>query len=272
MIAEGLALFHGWRVLAVDLDPQASLTAMMLSSSGADAAAEKGRSITNLLSDLASGRKVTPSRLISTKVSDVIQLRDAADSRRVDLLASDRRLLEEMPGLELQLRKRLSDRLDVALAVAMGPVIDRLAPSYDAIIFDCPAGNQAIGIAALYLSRVVLSPTTLDPLSLKVLGDFRSFLKGHRPPILERAVHRMVPTIYRANDPEHRTNLDHMRAGLLAIAAIDRPIPQTTILERASVRIGPASFRTAREKYDAMLSEVAALSDEIVRLSMELAV
>ena len=78
MVAEGLALFHGMRVLVVDMDPQSSLSTMLLSTQGADAAAAKGRSVAQLLVQLADGLPIQLSRLLSTKASDIIELRDAA--------------------------------------------------------------------------------------------------------------------------------------------------------------------------------------------------
>ena len=70
MMAEGLAYCHGMRVLAIDLDAQASLSTMVLSRDGADAAAASGRSLAHLLTQLAQGRPAQFSRYLSTKASD----------------------------------------------------------------------------------------------------------------------------------------------------------------------------------------------------------
>jgi cellulose biosynthesis protein BcsQ len=104
MIAEGLAYYAGARVLAVDLDPQTSLSSMLLSRTGADAAAAHGRSLSYLLECLVAQKVPHLGGLISNKASDVVELREAHDHRRVDLIASDRQLLARLSALEVSLR------------------------------------------------------------------------------------------------------------------------------------------------------------------------
>jgi cellulose biosynthesis protein BcsQ len=65
MLSEGLAYFLGLRVLAIDFDPQASFTAMLLSSQGAQEAAAKGRTLSHLLRALAEGRAVQLGRYMT---------------------------------------------------------------------------------------------------------------------------------------------------------------------------------------------------------------
>ena len=141
MVAEGLSLFHGMRVLAIDLDPQASLSTMLLSREGADRAADRGRSILQILDRLAAGDAVSVSNLLSQNASDLIELRDAPDQRRVDLLASSRSLLANITDIQDRLRATLDRRLDVALAAVLIHGLDRITKSYDVILFDCPAGT-----------------------------------------------------------------------------------------------------------------------------------
>ena len=45
MVAEGLALQHGLRVLVIDMDPQCSVSTMLLSREGADEQADKQRTM-----------------------------------------------------------------------------------------------------------------------------------------------------------------------------------------------------------------------------------
>ena len=54
MIAEGLALFHGRRVLVLDLDSQGMLSRMMMSQAALDAAARERRWISSVVTLLVS--------------------------------------------------------------------------------------------------------------------------------------------------------------------------------------------------------------------------
>ena len=107
MVAEGLAAYYRLRVLVVDMDPQCSVSSMLLSGSGADRAAGFQRSFAQILTHLADGIPVQLSRVLSPKASDLIELRDASDTRRVDLIASDRALLNTLQGIEIRLRGRI---------------------------------------------------------------------------------------------------------------------------------------------------------------------
>ena len=271
MIAEGLALFQGLRVLVIDMDPQSSVSSMLLSAQGADAAAAKGRSLSHLLAHLADGQAIHLSRLLSTKTSDIIELRDAHDQRRVDLIASRRQLLADLAGIEDRLRTVYPGRLDVALAERLAPAFDRLNKSYDVILFDCPAGTGPLSLAAIRLSRLVIAPTVLDSVSLKALGDFIKIILEQDLAVTGQIMVKVLPTLFQSGDPEQRLILDHIRADSSKLNALTRPVPSTVHIRRATERIRPDSFRTAREKYAAALPDVEALADTVARLiqSME---
>lgn len=271
MIAEGLALFHRLRVLAIDLDPQASLSTMLLSRQGADAAAAQKRSIAHLLSELASSRVARLSGVLATRASDIVELRDATDARRVDLIPSSRHLLAELADTEQQLRARYSDRLDVGLAESLAPELERIDRSYDVILFDCPAGTGPLSLAGIRLSRLVIAPTVLDGVSLNALRDFVEIILKQDLAISGHITLRVLPAIFRATDPEQRKLLDQMRAGALKLGVIPRPIPDTVHIRRAVERIRRDSFRSAREKYAGALADLEALATTCAQLvaSME---
>ena len=271
MLAEGLALFHGMRVLAIDMDPQASLSTMLLSAQGADAAAAKGRSLSQLLVHLADQQPVHFSRLISTKASDLVELRDAEDVRRVDLIASRRQLLSDLSAIEDRLRAIYAGRLDVALAAALARELDRLDRSYDVILFDCPADTGSLALAALRLSRLVIAPTILDSVSLKTLGDFLKIILEQDLALTSHITLKVLPTMYQVGDPEQRQTLDQIRANAIRLDAITRPVPMTVHIRRAGERIRPDSYRSRREKYDAALPDLEALAATVADIiqSME---
>lgn len=143
LIAEGLAATLARRVLVIDMDPQASASTMLLSALGATRAAAAGRSTLAILDQVAHGRAVHLSQAISARASDLVELRDAGGSGRVDLIASASALLTALPALEDKIRARHRSTLDVALARTLAPELERIGRSYDVVLFDCPAGAIA---------------------------------------------------------------------------------------------------------------------------------
>jgi chromosome partitioning protein len=224
MVGEGLALQHGLRVLVIDMDPQCSVSTMLLSREGADEQADKGRSISTLLKRLANKEPIHLSKFISNKASDLIALRDAIDARRVDLIASHRMLLVELDEIEALLRERSPNGFSKKVAAAIGPELDRIDKSYDVILFDCPASAGALTLVALRLSQHILAPTVLDSVSMTALSDFIGIVVQNGVTDIRLKV---LPTIFKAGDPEQRLTLDRIRAGVLGLNAITTPVPDT---------------------------------------------
>lgn len=260
MVAEGLSLFHGLRVLAIDMDPQASLSTMLLSREGADRAAARGRSILQLLDRMATRETVSVGNLLSQKASDLIELRDASDLRRVDLIASSRSLLANFTDIQDRLRATVDRRLDVAIAAVLLHELDRVTKSNDVVLFDCPAGTGPLALAAIRMAKLVIAPTVLDSVSLGALGDFYRIILDQDLALFGTVAIKTLPTMYQANDPVQRLRLDQIRTGTLKLDAIHRPIPMTTHIKRASERIRSDSYRTAREKYGAAVPDLEALA------------
>jgi len=266
MLAEGLALRNGARVLAIDLDPQASLSTMLLSRQGADAAAARGRSLSHLLELLASQRSVLMSHLLTSKASDLIELRDVGDARRVDLIASDRQLLMNLTRLETRLKALFDQRLDVALAKALDTDLARLDKSYDVIVFDCAAGTGPLSLAAVRLSNVVISPTVLDAVSLNALQDFIRIIIDQDVQLSERVDHYVLPTLFDGRDPAQAQRLDQIRSGTIRLRSLPRAIRETVNIRKASERLKPVAYRTTREKYGGALGDVYGLADDVAAI------
>jgi chromosome partitioning protein len=257
MVAEGLALQYGLRVLIIDMDPQCSLSTMLLSREGADEQADRGRSISALLKRLAHKEPIQLSKFISNNASDLTTLRDATDARRVDLIASDRMLLVELDGIETLLRDRSPNGFSKKVAAALKPELDRIDKSYDVVLFDCPASAGALTLSALRLCEFILSPTLLDVVSMSALSDFIKIVVQNG--VTEVRL-KVLPTMFKAGDPEHRLTLDHIRAGVLGLNAITTPVPDTVHIRRAGKRLRPNSYRDLREKYGGAVSDLAELA------------
>ena len=111
MIAEGLALFHGRRVLVLDLDPQGMASRMMLSRYALDAAARERRTVMDLLLGYSGGRQGALPYYIAPGASDMTELRKSTDERRVDLIPSHPQSLREYRSMEAMLRTYFTGKI-----------------------------------------------------------------------------------------------------------------------------------------------------------------
>lgn len=92
-MAETLAVFHGLRVLVIDLDPQSSTSFMLLSAEGMDIAEGMGRLLPKFLLDIEQkGANPALHSYIFGEASDLDELRVRGVRGRVDLLPSIPRL------------------------------------------------------------------------------------------------------------------------------------------------------------------------------------
>jgi chromosome partitioning protein len=263
MLAEGLALFHGRRVLVFDLDPQGMISRMMLSRSALDSAARERRTIVDLLRGYTAERTGALPFHISPGASDMTELRKALDQRRVDLVPSHPQSLREYGSMEGMLRSSFpGKRLDVELARLMALDLQRIAEHYDVALFDCAAGVTPTALAALRLSSVVLSPTMLERNSIDALVDFlRIILESDLG--LQGASNQRVyilMTMFLRSNPAQQLLLDTIQRGIQGLNAIPHPVSHSTAVQRAVLHPGEGSSRLAHEKYGSALSEVQAIA------------
>jgi cellulose biosynthesis protein BcsQ len=264
MLAEGLAL-EGYRVLVFDLDPQAMASKVLIGITGLQEVAEQERTLLDLLKQFRSGNFAQLAQFVTTRASDLVELRDAPDAGCVDLIASNRELLSDLAALEAEIRDCYPDRrIDVTLAQLLKAGLDGLDASYDVILFDCPAGTEPLALVALRVSSHVIAPTNLEENSYSALIDFIRLIRKDAFGLAKQLSLHVLMTLFIANNPEQRRMLDQIQSDIYAFSAIPRPVPQMTAIQRAEAHPGPGSYRRAREKYGNALVEVHALASAIV--------
>lgn len=271
MLAEGLAIRFGARVLVLDMDPQAMATKILIGQQALHEYRSQDRGLSSLLRAWAKGARTDISRHI-VPASDMIELRDrSTDSGSVDLVPSDPELLKELGDLQVIIgRLRRKQRLDAVLATLLGEELSRIDRSYNVIIFDCPAGPVPLALTSFRLSNHVLVPTNLEQNSYSTLVDFWRLILSEDLGLSERLRVHILVTMYQSINPVQRQMLDHIRAGAYELNAIYRPIPLSTALQRAQLHPGSGAFRSSREKYEAAIEEVVALADTMFdRLEFE---
>lgn len=268
MIAEGLALFHGRRVLLLDLDQQGMLSRMLMSHSALDAAARERRTSTHLMRAYVAGQQGGLPYFIVPRVSDISELRNARDGR-VDLVPSHPQSLSEYRLIEDALSARPGGhRSDQALAMMMQPDLVRLADYYDVIMFDCAAGVSTLSLAALRLSSIVVSPTMLERNSINALVDFLRIILEADLGFKNNAAQQVfvLMTMFMRSNPAQQLLLDTIQRGIPGLNALPAAISHSTAIQRAVLHPGQGASRLAHEKYGSAFGELQQLASAVDRV------
>lgn len=266
MIAEGLALFHGRRVLIIDLDPQGMASRMMMSRFALDSAARERRTVMDLLLGYSGGRYGSLAYYVTPGASDIAELKRANDGRRVDIIASHPQSLREYRSMEAMLRTYFTGRrLDQELARILEADLERIRQHYDVILFDCAAGISPTSLAALRLSTVVLSPTMLERNSIDALVDFLRIILQSDLGLHGLRAQRIyvLMTMFMRSNPSQQLLLDAIRRGVQGLNAITTPISHSAAIQRAVLHPGEGAQRLAQEKYGASFEELRLLASAI---------
>lgn len=165
----GAVLAHrGYRVLLIDLDPQASLTFSFFRPEVWDRELQAERTIKRWFEEFIAGQG-------DTKLSDLIVTPPDANTHvehsggRLDLIAShlglinvDLELAPRLVGMSLsQSRERY---LEVHGLLAAG-LADTAFPPYDIVLVDCPPNFNIVTKTAIVASSHLLVPSRADDLS-----------------------------------------------------------------------------------------------------------
>jgi chromosome partitioning protein len=263
MLADGLALTYGARILVVDLDPQAGVTKSLLGIDAEEELRERRIGLGPMLQAFSRGRDI---RLATHRVaaSDLSELEDRQNGY-IDLLPSNHELLGDMADFERSAhRKRRKDRLDVQLSTVLRSELAKIDDEYDVILIDCPAGPGVLGLAGIRLAQHIVAPTSLETNAYSTLTDFLKFILADDLDLAARIrVHPLI-TQYQSTNSIQREMLHHIKDGLAHLNAISRPIPYTAALQNAAAHPGMGTVRTAKQKYGNALQEVVALAKALV--------
>lgn len=263
MLADGLALAYGARVLVFDADPQAGITSALL---GLDAQDDLDRDQIGLRPLLYAWSRGQSLDLASHCVAagDLLELK-GRKAGSIDLIPSNHQLLGEMADIEHAARRFWQrDRSDVLLANALRSAFKRIQNEYDIILIDCPAGPGLLGLATLRTVRHILAPTCLEANSYSTLASFFRFILDDDLDLASQVkVHPLI-TQYHETNGLQRQMLQHIQQGYY-LNAIGRPIAYAPALQGAASHPGAGMFRTAREKYGNALDDVLGLAEAVAQ-------
>jgi chromosome partitioning protein len=217
---------RGRRVLLVDLDPQAALTA----AAGIDAAAQ---SLAEVIGGALPGR---------ARLAEVI--RPIAEG--LDLAPSDQSLAVS----ELGLVGRLGRERVIARAVA------EVAGAYDLILFDLPPSLGLLAVAGLVAAAGVLVPTAARALDLRAVRAYLATVDAIRVELNPGLrVIGIVPTFYDGRRRHDAEALEVMRAGGLPVW---EPVPGSVkVAEAAAAGVDAISYAGPGNPAAAALVKIA---------------
>ncbi len=183
-------------VVAVDLDPQASLTRALLYDRTMPTGLGRLKNVLDEKRTLASALK---SRLTKSprRVEEYLTHGVGPTGFTYSLLAN------ESTAWDVE-RRGLKTPGELKLKAAIRDMLDELAKSYRYVLVDCPPGQTVLAEASIQRSDLVLCPTVPDLLSFWGLESFDKYLQdafdGHgnqRPPA------RFVVTKFKRKPPKY---------------------------------------------------------------------
>lgn len=162
-LAETLSAFHGKNVLIIDSDAQASISAMLMTTSNLYKLQSQGGTIVQyLIGSVLNKEEADWTKYVVRDVSDV------DDARSVFLIPSDM----ELTLLEREISKA---SLHSGLRLCISKLIEQVRPVFDIVLIDCPPGLSVLTESWLREADFHLSPTKPDYISVCGLDVFRRF-------------------------------------------------------------------------------------------------
>lgn len=162
-LAETLAAHHRKNVLIIDSDAQASVSAMLMTTSNLHKLQTSGLTIVEfLIGSVLNGTPVEWPKYVVRGVSDV------EEARSVYLLPSDMQLT-------LLEREISRESAHVKLREEIARLLEKVRPIFDIILIDCPPGLSVLTESWLREADFHVSPTRADYISSCGLDVFRRF-------------------------------------------------------------------------------------------------
>jgi chromosome partitioning protein len=173
---------EGWRVLLIDMDPQANLTAgvgVNLNTVGA-----------SMADVLADGRSTLPEVVLATETAGI----DVAPAH-IDLASTEGELFTAL-GRESILREAMRDTID----------------GYDYVLIDCPPNLGLLTVNGLVAADSVIIPVQTQFYAMKGLNNLVKVINAIRMKLnRDLRILGLLPTFYDARTNLARDMLDELR-------------------------------------------------------------
>ena len=215
---------QNYRVLLIDLDPQATLTNFM---------------------------GLEPEQLEQTIYDAVIERKELpihSDIHGIDLVPAS----VELSSAELELV--VADMRDLRLKYALEPIQN----NYDFILLDCPPSLGILSYIALVASTHVLVPIQTQyksflgaELLLSTVTRVRSLPNRHLQ------IAGFIPSMYDARNTQDERTLNAIQEQLASVAPVYRPIPRSTAFADAAEDKQPLALFQPKHPAVKILKQIA---------------
>ena len=169
MLAHGLAVWGGHRVLVIDLDSQCNTSLILLGGDGWLAAKRDGTTIADYFFEQFDGENPKPCDFLRHNAGDV----RLATGKSPDIsLLPGSLLIEDVQGeLYMKQSRQAANAEAVAQQVRskFGRLLRRFGSSFDVVIIDCPPGLSFAALSALTLADRVIVPFRPDYVSVSAV-------------------------------------------------------------------------------------------------------
>jgi len=264
MLADGLAYFYGANVLVVDLDPQASISQMLLTDRGLQMAFDQGKGVHRLIEQFMDNERPVLSNLILPNAVTLEELRlaEERDERAgwISILPSHSQLrLTEMEMEErIDSRGMAPSRLANYIATQIDNALNPIKSMYDIILIDTPPYMSPVARAGLSIATTYVTPTLADAVSIWGSKQFTDWVSTHITPHLASrnfvVVTRFRNTRY-ARKAEQALKKVHLKD-----RTFGPNIPESVQALNAMDRYDLDSYSTLRGKYGRLRNDVKRLT------------
>ena len=165
MLAHGLSVWGGKRVIVIDLDSQCNTSLILLGGDGWLAAKQAGTTIADYFFDQFDGENPKPRDFVKHGVGDVRMA--SGRSPAISLLPGSL-LIEDVQG-ELYMKQSRegtnAEAVVLQVRAKIGRLLRRFGKGFDVVVLDCPPGLSFAALSALALADRVIVPFRPDYVS-----------------------------------------------------------------------------------------------------------
>ena len=227
-LAEHWAM-RGKRILVIDLDPQASVSFMLLSSHGMTNAVLEHKTLPQLFEDERKNEQRDALSYIHSRASDLVQLRHPSPGY-VSIVPCVPKMWLQQFDFDRDCYRRGVEPVD-EIAAILERFLNQVEMHYDCVLFDCPPGFNSLTRAAIRLSpEGIFAPTIADQVSMQSLKEFVDLGLQQTMQFPWRQRMFVVVSKY-TNTIQQQTNLDPLRRNYTVISP---PIPMRDQVQIAS--------------------------------------
>jgi len=283
VLGDTLSLDHERRVIIVDCDPQANCSQMVLSYPGLIGAKNARKTITAWVEGLCG-------QTVERELAHPIEASSAICYDKSELTDFDRTVFKRNPSAGtlsiwpatpgLRFAELLFDSLHldggdiaaprIALADHLEKALDDGTGSGDIVIFDCPPGFSTLAQTAISQSDIIISPLTVDRVSLWSLKTFWNQGLIDTLKISDAVVRRALFTMVRnQGGRDQQARIREEVSNFTDGGRLNTEIPFTVQALKMVHKPDVDSRRSFNEKYGRLKREIRSLGNEVNNLILE---